>query len=97
MGKICKDIKYHNYFNTYSTDFNENFHYISDSLCSFRDKDLVTKIQNKTISNLHLLIHPIWWGNSIEDRDGKVKFVADSKRDYLLNTYYEVVKAYEFK
>jgi hypothetical protein len=47
--------------NTYSKTDLHGFHYISDSNRQWRGQDILQVFRTRSISRLHLLVHPMWW------------------------------------
>ena len=56
-------IKYFNCFNASSPKILEKFKYCSDSNGYWRFESLEELINDNTIQNLYVLIHPVWWQN----------------------------------
>lgn len=89
--------QYEGLYNTYCKNFNNAFHYISDSLCRFRDPQIFEKIDKKFFKNIHLLIHPIWWSESEKTRDQKIQGVFDMKLKAFMAEYQEILETYEIE
>lgn len=83
--------------NTYAVSFNNIFHYISDYLCRFREKNVWEVIKTSKYKNIHLLIHPIWWIESADSRDEKVRNNMQSHAEMLWTGYQDFLKSYGVK
>jgi len=94
LNNLSRNIQYNGYLNAYSEFFNNNFHYVSDSLCRFRDKDIFYKIKNKEFKNLHILTHPIWWSIDGTNAEKKMKLFLRDKSDLLFQQYKVITEKY---
>ena len=51
-------------YQAYDKLFFDNFRYISDSSCRWRDGSMRYHVENKTSKKLYILTHPYWWYHS---------------------------------
>ncbi|MBS1646328.1 MAG: hypothetical protein JST67_03185 [Bacteroidetes bacterium] len=58
---INNEIKINNLINTYDKGDMNGFNYISDSNKTWKESTLWDIFKQRKYSNLHLLIHPLWW------------------------------------
>lgn len=72
LNNLSLDDEFFGLNNTYSSNFNKSFTYISDSFCRFKNPNILQSIQAQEYSNIHLLIHPIWWLETADARDQKI-------------------------
>ncbi|MEI7492970.1 MAG: hypothetical protein WCJ92_00005 [Alphaproteobacteria bacterium] len=86
--------QYEGLYNTYSEKFNSYFNYASDSLCKFKDIDILKKINARNLKNIHLLIHPIWWCESALTRDQKIHDNFERKIKYFTSEYNNILVEY---
>jgi hypothetical protein len=56
-----KNLKFDNLINSYSKEFISNFKYLSDSRMNWSE-DVYRVIQSNMYDRLHILTHPIWYG-----------------------------------
>lgn len=95
LSSLSKEDLCYGYFNAYSEKFNSIYYYTSDSLCHFKDINFLNKIEAKTMQNIHLLIHPIWWIIDENARDDKIIRLANNKKDFFMKEYQEVIQQYK--
>lgn len=90
-GPICLDDEYYGYLNTYSKKFSDHFSYVSDSLCRFREVNIMEKINSGHFDNLHILLHPIWWCRESEGRDNKIYEHYEKNMNSMIKDYETVL------
>lgn len=77
--------------NSYAHEIAQRFTYRSDSMCYFRDQNLIENIKNGSYTNLHLLIHPEWWTDEVKSRDQKFTAIVEANTKKL-ELYYSELK-----
>ncbi len=90
------EIKLKNVINTYSKEFFQEFKYLSDSRMHWRE-DVIEIIKNEQYDKLHILTHPFWYSDKVEETKDKLKyFVNEAKNDryVLLNNNFRDLSEY---
>lgn len=90
------DIRFKNVINTYSKEFFQEFKYLSDSRMHWRE-DVIKIIKSKQYNKLHILTHPFWYSDKVEETKDKLKyFVSEAKNDryVLLNNNFMDLSEY---
>lgn len=62
--------------NTYSPLFFEQIHYFSDSNQDWRGNDIIRTLQQKELTRIQLLVHPIWWRETYSPFHTKLEELA---------------------
>jgi len=74
--------------NSYSREFFNEFIYISDSRCVWH-KDVSNIVKLKQYEKLHILVHPIWYTDSVESTAQKLVRFCNNQ---AIVTYYNLNK-----
>lgn len=97
LEKLDRSLTLHGLINCYSNILAETFVYRSDSMCHFRDQQLIDNILQGKYENLQLLIHPEWWTNQENTMDEKIQNVLLEKTNKLEFYFSELKQKYYSK
>jgi|LSQX01.2.fsa_nt_gb hypothetical protein len=80
-----KNLKFDNLINSYSKEFISNFKYLSDSRMNWSE-DVYRVIQSNMYDRLHILTHPIWYGEQqFNIKDILLGFINNQRYIYYEN------------
>lgn len=81
---LDKNIGFENIINSYDQLFVRDIKYVSDSRMYWRE-DIMDIIENNKYNKIHILTHPFWYSDKVENIQGKLlKFLDEAKT----NRYY---------
>jgi hypothetical protein len=69
----CQNYSYGNLINTYSSYFQENLGYCSDSNGYWRFNRMIDFIKENNNKSLQILTHPVWWTKEIDSPKLKIE------------------------
>jgi hypothetical protein len=80
-----RNLNFKNAVNSYSDEFFKNFKYVSDSRMNWKE-DIISIVEQNEFKKLHLLTHPFWYSERIEDTKEKlVKFINEAINERYQN------------
>lgn len=95
--KTCNKEKYANLINVYSSYFQNEVKYCSDSNGYWRFERMMDVIKTEGVNQLQLLTHPEWWQEEIMSPFEKIKRCIINRADNNLKTYEELLKNFQAK
>jgi hypothetical protein len=80
-----EDVQFKSVINSYSSVFFDDFKYLSDSRMHWRE-DVCQVIQSNKYDRLHILTHPIWYGEHERSMKGiLLELIGEQKGKYYDN------------
>jgi hypothetical protein len=90
----CQNEQYAGLVNTYSSYFQKQVTYCSDSNGYWRHKRMYDLIDKERPRNIQLLTHPEWWQDKPMSPWQKIKRAVYGRADKNLSDYVELLKSY---
>jgi len=78
--------------NAYSKRIQDKFEYISDSYCFWRFKTLEEVLEDQTIKNLQVLIHPVCWTPKVMSPFNRFKRAVNGRAEKTISDYISFAK-----
>ncbi len=90
----CQNDTYAGLVNSYSSYFQKELAYCSDSNGHWRYKRMYDMIRDENPERLQLLIHPEWWQETVMSPWQKIKRAVYGRADKNLSDYLQLLKSY---
>lgn len=90
----CQDYSYGNLINTYSSYFQQNLGYCSDSNGYWRFNRMIDFIKENNNKPLQILTHPVWWTEKIDSPKLKIEKLIDNSARIKKRFYENILTSF---
>ncbi len=90
----CQNFRYGNLINTYSSYFQNNLGYCSDSNGYWRFNRMIDYVKENHNKSLQILTHPAWWTKQIDSPKSKIEKLINHSRTIIKKSYEDTLSSF---